>query len=529
MRVIRSLISTRPSLTARTFVAACLAPLALSACGEEAGGFNLKLVRGACLIQDTDGRTRPHDGNLDYMPQAGTVEVTVTGDGMGPIVATKSVASRGLDLPDVPEGKNRVATVKVKLNGKVASFGRSMPFDVVKGETADVPVIMRWTNQLSPAADKTNRCVAMEDARVAHTAVKMKDGRVLIVGGHTGNVTPSGSGEEFLATAEIFDPVSDSFYPVAPPCDGQTCFQAANAPGVALPDGRVLVVGGEAPQAVDTAAVYDPALDRWTLRKMTTPRRGHTATMLGSRVMIVGGLDAEGKVLESVEFFDPRDNSFTKGDASLNLKNSSGAAGRAFHVAVARDNNTVLIAGGINGTKEVVADVGVYLANQNVVSVGSIMGDNKLFVPVARGTATSLNRKLVVVGGAGQINAEDGVGNLSRSVQWLDHAQKGQKSTNTTEKAELASVASCVVSFDGDRALVLGGLNQAGAGQTHVHTLAWDDNRKLVEVEQVLPRDPPAGQVTCTDLGDGRVLITGGVKGKEATNRADIYTIQPLK
>jgi hypothetical protein len=25
------------------------------------------------------------------------------------------------------------------------------------------------------------------------------------------------------------------------------------------------------------------------------------------------------------------------------------------------------------------------------------------------------------------------------------------------------------------------------------------------------------------------VLVTGGVKGKEATNRAEIYTIQPLK
>lgn len=532
MRVIRSLIPTRPGLTARTVLAACLAPLALSACGEEAGGFNLKLVRSACLIQDADGKVRPHDSSLDYFPQTGRVEVTVTEGNVVVTSASGAVTNRGLDMADIPTGKNLVATVKASLNGSVVSIGKSEPFDVVKGETTDVSVIMRWTNQLAPAADKSNHCVAMEEARVGHTAVKMRDGRVLLVGGHTGGGTQAGTGEEFLASAEIFDPVSDSFYPVARPCEGDKCFQAARAPAVALPDGRVLIVGGEAPQAIKTAAIYDPNNDRWSIREMHTARRGHSASLLGSRVIVVGGIDETGKILDTVEFFDPRDNSFTMGDASTRVKNAGGSPGRAFHSAVSRDANTLLIAGGINGDHQVVGDVGVYLSNsQNVVTVGSVVGDNKLFVPVARASATMINRKMVVVGGAGQINGEDGVSNLSRSVQWLDHAHQGSKATNTADKAEIASVDSCVVALDGTRALVLGGLNQAGAGQPHIHTLAWKEETAKVEIESLnpVPRDPPTGQVTCTDLGDGRVLVTGGVKGKEATNRAEIYTIQPLK
>lgn len=528
MRVTRPLLSSRILPAARAVIAACLAPLAFSACGGEEGGFDLKIIHTAC-----------HDPSVDYLSRASIVEVIVTGDGMGAIQAEERGTSKGMTMPDVPEGKNRVATVRTRNpsnKSEVWAIGTSDPFDVEKGKTASVSVVLRQVNMLSPAADKSNRCVTMEEARAGHTSVKLKDGRVLLVGGYQTVATPAGTGENFLASAEIFDPTSDTFYAAAPPCENDVCFQAARAPGVLLQDGRVLVVGGEAPHAVDTAAIYDPANDRWSIRKMTTPRKGHTASLLGELVIIVGGMDHQGNVLDTIEVFDPRSGSFTQGNDDTRLKGSGNrAAGRAFHVAVSRDANTVWIAGGIDGNMAVVDAVGVYLlSGRDNISLRTVLGDKQLFHPVARAGAVSLNRKLVVTGGAGVVHAEDGVQNLRSTVQWLDHAVPGTAAANTAEKRELASVDTCVVALDGKRALALGGLNQAGAAQPHVHILAWNDETSRVEAIQVpVPaidkRDPPSGHVACTDLGDGRVLITGGVKGSEATNRAEIYTIQPLK
>lgn len=534
MRSIRSLIPSRRTVSARTFVAACLAPLALAACGEEAGGFNLRLVRSACLVQDTDGRLKPYDTGIDYFPQAGTVQVVVTADDMAPIEASKSVTAKGLDISDIPAGKGRMATVKVWHNGTIASVGRSEPFDVVEGETADVQVFMRWTNHMARAADRNNHCVAMEEARIGHTAVKMRDGRVLLVGGHKGITGPSGTGAEFLASAEIFDPSSGTFYKAADPCNGDTCYQAARGQGVALPDGRVLIVGGEAPQAVDTAAIYDPVNDRWTLSKMTVARRGHSASLLGQRVIIIGGVDAEGNVLDSVEFFDPRNGTFTP-DATVAVK-TPGKVGRAFHTAVSRDTNTLLIAGGIavgtKGEKTVVDEVLVYLSDKDKVSLRQ-RPDDKLFVPVAKAAGTMIEGRLVIVGGARQLEGGEVPSNLSQSVQWLELGVKGTEPTHTTTEENLRKADACVVAIDKGRALVLGGLNQMGAGLEQGRTLAWSEATSKIDVDILTTpardRELPAGQVTCTNLDDGRILVTGGVTGRDATNRADIYTIQPLK
>src|SRR5437899_2964803 len=52
---------------------------------------------------------------------------------------------------------------------------------------------------------------AMLDARAGHTATRLEDGRVLLAGGFAG----SAFGGKIVASAELYDPASDSFSPTA--------------------------------------------------------------------------------------------------------------------------------------------------------------------------------------------------------------------------------------------------------------------------------------------------------------------------
>jgi hypothetical protein len=88
-----------------------------------------------------------------------------------------------------------------------------------------------------------------------------------------------------------------------------------------LADGKVLLSGGvmarigvsPAP-VLDSAALYDPTtntLDKLTA-KLSTPRKAHTATLLGDgTVLIVGGLGDSGGGLATAELFDPQTRAFS--------------------------------------------------------------------------------------------------------------------------------------------------------------------------------------------------------------------------
>jgi hypothetical protein len=110
----------------------------------------------------------------------------------------------------------------------------------------------------------------------------------------------------------------------------------------ALPDGRVLVVGGFVEKgSVRGAEAYTAGVGRFSaLPPMVTTRHSHTATMLpGGKVLIAGGYGEGATTLASAELFDPATNTFA----------STGSLGsaRADHVAVLLEDGAVLIAGGL--------------------------------------------------------------------------------------------------------------------------------------------------------------------------------------
>ena len=128
--------------------------------------------------------------------------------------------------------------------------------------------------------------------RFDHTLTLLANGKVLAAGGRTQNVTPV----VHFNTAEVYDPVTEQWTPTGPMNDYR--FQHT---ATLLSDGRVLVAGGfggvqigstaNAQSVVDTAEIYDPATNTWTLTDNLNVRRAlHTAERLpDGRVLVAGG------------------------------------------------------------------------------------------------------------------------------------------------------------------------------------------------------------------------------------------------
>src|SRR5208337_183231 len=140
--------------------------------------------------------------------------------------------------------------------------------------------------------------------RYEHTATMLQNGQVLIAGGDT-DPTPSAA----FNTAEIFDPVSQTFTPVPVP---MTAMREGHA-AVLLNNGQVLITGGDIPGtgSLNTAEIYDSPSNTFTAvtSTMTAPRISQVMTVLnGGQVLITGGAtDSPGSstALNTAEVYDP--------------------------------------------------------------------------------------------------------------------------------------------------------------------------------------------------------------------------------
>lgn len=179
---------------------------------------------------------------------------------------------------------------------------------------------------------------SLREPRAFHPAVKFKEGAMLV--GGTGNFGA-------LDTTEVYFPQTDQFGP-GPQLKEQRDFVAA----CELKDGRVLVVGGLSygtGGAVysSTAEIYDPSSGGFRLTANAPLRRraGHTMTLLpDGRVLIVGG--QSGGASPTAELFDPSDETFT-------FTKGAPAANRQLHSATLLDfAGDVLLADGGYGMLE---------------------------------------------------------------------------------------------------------------------------------------------------------------------------------
>lgn len=168
--------------------------------------------------------------------------------------------------------------------------------------------------------------------RMDHAATRLRDGRVLITGGENVNVGGFHLWRDVNNSAEIFDPATNTFRLIAPMHS-----QRANHAATLLPDGRVLIAGGQiSSEVLKTMEIFDPRTETFTpAASLHLDHPNLTATLLSDgRVLIVGG---SGGFENRAEIYDPTTN-------TTELADDLGPRGR--HTATLLPNGQVLIAGG---------------------------------------------------------------------------------------------------------------------------------------------------------------------------------------
>jgi hypothetical protein len=144
---------------------------------------------------------------------------------------------------------------------------------------------------------------AMSTPRSGHEAVALPSGKVLVMGGF-----PSGaSGVGALASAEIYDPATNSWQPTAPMGTARAYHGAT-----LLSDGRVLVAGGLASRGdysavLSSSELFSPMTGTWSgAGAMAVPRARMSVTPLADgRALVAGGRTLGEAVLASAELFAP--------------------------------------------------------------------------------------------------------------------------------------------------------------------------------------------------------------------------------
>jgi N-acetylneuraminic acid mutarotase len=180
------------------------------------------------------------------------------------------------------------STLTLLTNGNVLVTGGTAA-DTASGTGGGQTIRPDATAELyNVAANKwTKTAGAMSTPRFEHTATALDDGRVLIAGGQG---PPTNGSTAALASTEIYDPAVDSFRKSNDMGDARF-----NHTAVKLPDRTVMVVGGaggtNGDTSLSTAEVFNPGDGSWTSAgTLTGSRTGHVATVFpDGRVMVAGG------------------------------------------------------------------------------------------------------------------------------------------------------------------------------------------------------------------------------------------------
>jgi hypothetical protein len=229
------------------------------------------------------------------LPGAGAGSVaSVTSPGFA--VAASLAVPRGMHTATL------LADGRVLLCGGL-STGASGPAFTLESEVYD-PLAATFTKTSDPAlggpsggymtfAEPGSTAAPVQVSRVLHAAVLLADGRVLICGGY--GVEKTGSDGQPATTdlecAHVFDPTTNAFTAVG------SLAQARSSPSaVVLPDGRVLVAGGNADMlqfggSSAKAELFDPTTNTFsTSGSMTAPRQLMSGALVGGEALVVGGL-----------------------------------------------------------------------------------------------------------------------------------------------------------------------------------------------------------------------------------------------
>lgn len=282
-------------------------------------------------------------------PVKGGTYVEVTGTGLGEVTQVKFGGSNATILR-VRDNEHVIVLSPAHAPGAVDVTV------VTPVGTSALSVGSRFT-YLDPSSGAWRSTTAPTVARSGHTATLLSNGKVLVIGGCC-----TTDGENALASAEIYDPASESWTLTGSLAEGRFNHSATllTGPGCGAHCGKVLVAGGDSMVAtsdlllgtfrtqIASVELFDPAANSGTgawssAPPLHHPRAGHTASLLrNGRVLATGGSAGFGERLASSEIYDP----------SLGLQGAWQATGplqdpRDSHTATLLSTGEVLVAGGL--------------------------------------------------------------------------------------------------------------------------------------------------------------------------------------
>jgi hypothetical protein len=225
--------------------------------------------------------------------------------------------------------------------------------------------------------------------RSGHTATRLVDGRVLVVGGAS-------------SIAELYDPGTNSWSTT-----GSLSTPRGAASAALLNSGMVLVSGGSASGSnLATAELYNPASGTFSKTgNMSTARSRHTAsTLVDGRVLVAGGSTSSGATA-ACELYSPALGTFANADSL--------ASARDDHAAATLANGSVLVVGtwGVPVPE---------LFNPTAGTWSTVAGPGTLSLGLEDHTVTALkDGRALVVGGrtGGQLSTTDQVAIFSSATK----------------------------------------------------------------------------------------------------------------
>ncbi|MCY1079507.1 Kelch repeat-containing protein [Archangium lansingense] len=316
-----------------------------------------------------------------------------------------------------------------------------------------------------------------EGGHLMPRAVLLADGRVLALG-------------EFNPFSDVFNPVTDEWA-----ATGKTTANRRRHTATLLPDGRVLVTGGE--DKPRTAELYDPVAGTWAaVTDMSVGRIDHTATLLpDGRVLVVGGHEAFGSTTRNAtaELFDPQNGNWTS--------TGSMQTARSAHTATLVSKNgraLVLVAGGEGATSKL-ASAELYDPETGTWTATGNMG----LVRYAH-TATRLQDGRVLVAGGEPSDLSDEFPEPRGRAELYDPATGSWAATGRMNRPRRSHAA---VPLNTGHVLVLGGFHESAGIQAGVELYDPVLGSWSVLGPMQVRREFHAALL----LEDGRILIVGGI------------------
>jgi hypothetical protein len=471
----------------------CLTGL-FSSCGGGGGGGTAKL---SLSIDKTSLPTATVN-----VPYNQTVSMTASG-GTPPYLYTCTVSSGAGISVSVTSAGATTGGVSCLISGTPLRAGAAtINFAVSDNAQASLSAGSLSVTVLSAptTAGSFSATGSMATARTGHTATLLSDGKVLISGGSVGT--------SFLSSAELYDPESGTFSltgAMTTPRWGHTA--------TLLPNGKVLVAGGlnvaNSDIYLGSAELYDPRTGTFSATgTMTALRKGHTATLLPNGMVLITGGDRTSH-WNTAELYDPYTGTFSP-TGSLSTT-------RIYFTATLLPDGNVLIAGGVLVFYSTVyGSTESYDMNSKMFSFSGNMTTAR-----TDHTATLLPDGRVLMTGGLTNPGEHSFSDFSVSSAELYDPNTGISSA--TGSMTTARQDHTATLLSNGRVLITGGLINSGGytiyTPTGISAELYDPSTGIFSPTGSMTTARYGHRATL--LSNGEVLITGGY---DITSRAELYS-----